>query len=175
MTMVRLGEHEYTLVAQRHARLTRMLPRVLADATDLGAINTADTAGLVGQLGGRVYDVLVVLLGEVMPRWEFAGFASAEAMDADAYDPAMDRSPTFEQITTAFEAAWQVNGMDRVAGGLGKLLGADMTQAIRRLVAAQITQVMASSSSASSPPVNGASPSASSGMSQQPEPAIASG
>lgn len=127
VTEVTLGEHTIPCVAQRHAYLENRLGRFFESLTKL------DTDGLTGDdignslakmFGEQTYEALCVFLPALskrMPRWEFAGYASADAMLAGDYDDEADKSPTFPQIVAAFEMAVKVNRFDVFKGLLGKL------------------------------------------------------
>jgi hypothetical protein len=50
-----------------------------------------------------------------MPKFAFQGYASAEAMAADEYDPgAAEKAPSVPQIVDAFDTALEVNGIKRL-------------------------------------------------------------
>lgn len=162
-TDVTLGEHTIACVAQRHAYLENRLGRFFESLTKI------DTDGLTGDdignslallFGEQTYEALCVFLPALakrMPKWEFAGYASADAMTAGEYDEDADKSPTFPQIVAAFEMAMKVNRFDVFKGLLAKL---DPTLVGRMLsVAAAETTLRLSPNSA---PPNGASDSTSS-------------
>lgn len=108
--MITLGDHTgIPVVPQRHAKL-----RNLMRSGDFEKLASAD-------YGPEAYRLLVAFIPaiEVIPLWEWEGYGSQEAMDADSYDDTLDKSPTTAQIVDAFEAVVEVSGGDR----LGKLLG----------------------------------------------------
>lgn len=142
METVRLGDHVVPVVAQRHARLRNKL-----SADDFQKIMTMD-------YGKEAYRVLSVLIPAMLvkdettgvpmvPLYEFEGYRSQEAMEADDYQEEYDRSPTTEEIVLAFEKALMVGGASR----LGKLMG--LLQAGASLTSVQQTQTL------SSPPMPG--------------------
>lgn len=160
---VTLGEHTIPCVAQRHAYLENRLGRFFDSLTKI------DTDGLSGDdvgnslakmFGEQTYDALCVFLPALakrMPRYEFAGYGSADAMQAGEYDEDADKSPTFPQIVAAFEMAMKVNRFDVFKGVLAKL---DPTMVGRMLnVAAAETTLKLSQNS---PPPSGESDSMSS-------------
>lgn len=106
---VTIGDHELLVVPQRHARLRRKL-----SAEDLEGIMSSNYASE----SYRVLSILIPQLPQKIPLWEWEGYASQEAMDADEYDEESDRSPTTADIINAFETAFMVSG----AGRLGKIV-----------------------------------------------------
>lgn len=126
--------HEFTLVAQPHSRLkhgiTRIvkgLPALGLDLADLAKLTDVDgLTAVVETLGAAadtiIYDVLCLLVPSFknrMPLYEFLGYASEEARQADDYDPDKAVDPTTPQIVAAIKAGIKVNDL----GNLGKLLG----------------------------------------------------
>lgn len=131
--------HTYELVPQRHARLERRLVGehgVFSSLDDLAQLDEREGLdNIVNLLGGYLYDVLHVFIPDLMPRHEFNGFATAEAMDASDYNENADTSPTVPQIVAAFRVAIDVNGL-RWVGKLKDFFDP-------RLVRAQLNAVMA--------------------------------
>lgn len=165
---VTLGRHEYTVVAQPHARIFRGLPRIFEEmgGLDEGA-DLTDATSAVNALGDRVHDVLRLFIPDLMGKPEFLGYASQQAMDADEYDEAaVNAAPTMPQIIEAFEAAIDVNGGRRLGELLGKLLGPQLAESFRRVLAARVSQSLQTSLSP-----NGASASTSSGERSRATPA----
>lgn len=168
---VTLGEHEnIPCVPQRHAYLENRLGRFFEGLTKI------DTDALAGDgigtqiatlLGDQAYDALCVFLPALskrMPRWEFAGYGSADAMAAGDYDEEQDKSPTFPQIVAAFEKAVEVNRFN-VFTGVGGMLKGLWEKADPTLVGQWLNVVLAEvalKTSPSSPPVSGESDSMSS-------------
>lgn len=168
---IKLADHTIRVVGQKHAYLLHEVPKFLAKLPD-GArafIDSADgdlgdiTEQLPGFLGEHVYEALALLipgadgkpggLENILPEHEFRGFATREAMDAGEYDPAYDKSPSFDEIVGAFEAVIKVNRFEvfrHVKDALGAGGGLDPTKA-RSMI------------SPSSPRTNGASAPTSSG------------
>jgi hypothetical protein len=116
--------------AQRHAYLTNRLGKfidVMASQADgLDSISSA-----VSVMGDSAYDVLCALipnLSKRVPKWEFAGYGSAEAYEQGEYDENEDKSPTFPEIVEAFEIAVRVNRFD-VFKALGSLVDPKMLKA----------------------------------------------
>lgn len=109
MELITLGHHSLPVVPQRHARLRHYL-------------SNTDFTNLIGEGYGhesyRLLSVLVPVLPDVMPEWEWEGFESAESMEKGEYVEDLDKSPTTEEIVVAFETVLKVNG----AGRLGKLM-----------------------------------------------------
>ncbi len=155
---VKLGEHELTVYAQRHAYLQNRLGKLVAGLMERG--QGLDTDGLLGFVGDSAYDVLCALIPAVqtrIPRYEFAGYVSQEAMDADEYDPEADRSPTVPEIREAVRVAIDVNGLD-VLGKLGSIVDPTL---LRAELNVRLVEAM-SSGSANSRAENGESASTSS-------------
>lgn len=111
--------HVYHVVQQRQARLLRKLfgEKGVISLDDLSELFDADDdaepdfAEILLGLGGKVHDVLSVFIPELMPRWEWDGFASETAAMEDQYDEDADRSPSVPQQQKAFETVIQVNGL----------------------------------------------------------------
>lgn len=155
LTFVRLGDRQFPVVPQKHARLRHRL-----SADDFQKV-------ISGNYSHEAYRVLSVLIPAIlpennpdggMPEWEFDGFPSREAWEAykggdlNAYDEHNDPGPTTEEIINAFEKAILVSGANRL-GKLMSLINA----------AGTITQATQSSGSAPMPGSSGESPSTSSG------------
>jgi hypothetical protein len=156
---VTLGDHTSPVYAQRHAyllnRLGRYVDELLESVTDL------DTTGLPAALQTHAYGLLAALIpsfAKRVPEYEFKGYADRAAMDAEAYDPEADRSPTLPEIREAFAVASRVNGFD-ILTHLGKVLDPSL---LRGVVNAQVAEAI-SQTSPTSPSANGTSGLTSSG------------
>lgn len=117
---VTLGKYTFPVVAQKHARLRHRL-----SADDFQSIMSEN-------YGAESYRILCVLIPALdpasrqnvnagsggMPLWEWEGFNSPEAMEADEWDEENDPSPTTSEIVNAFETALMVSGANR----LGKIV-----------------------------------------------------
>lgn len=153
--VVELGDHRYTVTPQRIGRLGHETASSVALLTGEGA--QEDAGGIVDQLGGGAHTVLHVFIDELMPRHEWLGYQSEEAQREQRYDRLSDRSPTFDQIVTAFEVVMKVNRLDLVKH-LRDLLGKDFFQAAARKMALDAlmgedeTSTTDESPSSSSPP-----------------------
>lgn len=141
---VELGAHTYTVRA-------RPLPRVFRALSGLqGRLQGVDTdrgmdAAIVS-LGDQAHDLLRVFIPDLMGKPEFSGFASERAMEeGEDDDAAMDRAPTFPQIIEAFEAAFRVNGGERVGELAGKVLGPEVAKVVQRLALAAISETLQTS------------------------------
>ena len=172
---IQLGEHEYRVQPQRHAYLKRELRGFVEQLGDLGEID-ADNLLDVGT--DQFYSLLSVLIPDLMPKWEWDGFASPQAAEADNYERETDRSPTPPEIKGALQAAIHVNEFDWV-GQLKNFIGPDLIRAQLRAVLAQRAaeavnkrqQKMPSEPpSTSLPPQNGESAPMSSGTSNPTSP-----
>ena len=109
METATIGEHRLPVVPQRHARLKHKL-----SPEDFTRLMSQD----YGRESYRVLSILIPALPEQIPLYEWEGFASEEAMEADDYDEALDKSPTTAEIIDAFETAFLVSG----AGKMGKIV-----------------------------------------------------
>lgn len=109
--------HSYRVVQQRHARLNRQLfgsEGIFSSVEELSEVLDVESDnldGFVREIGGKAYELLRVFIPDLMPRWEWDGYASETAADAEQYDEDADRSPSIPQITSALNAAIQVNGL----------------------------------------------------------------
>ena len=151
-----LGSREYTVVPQRIGYLRSKLGVVLAGVLD------QDLTGnnIMDFLGDKLYGTLKVFIPDLMPEWEFHGYATMEAMAEDVYDEQYDDSPSPTQIKRAFQAVSEVNEIDLLRH-LGKLIGPDL---IRSWVAGAVADSM-QASLPRSPRTSGESPGTSSPMS----------
>ena len=131
-----LGEQEYMLVPQRHARLRRQLGGLLSNLGDLGDLEIDSPNAMIDLIGEKVYDLLAIFIPEIMPRYEFMGYASTEAMDADRYDEEADRSPTQPEIIDAVKIGMAENGFDWI-GSVKDFIGTDFLRAQLRVRLAQ--------------------------------------
>lgn len=145
---VALGDYDYVIVPQRIGYLRSQLGVVLAGVLD----QELSSDNLVDILGDKLYGVLKVFIPDVMPEWEFQGYATKEAMVAGEYTQEYDKSPSATQIRRALTAVSEVNEIDLLRH-LGKLIGPDV---IRSWVATSIAGSMQESLS-KSPPTNGES------------------
>ena len=154
---VTLGEVTVPVYPQRHAYLTRRIAPAIQAAVARGEGVTADS--FLDFAGEGVYDLLSALMPNLekrMPRWQFLGFGSEQAMTDNAYEPDDDTSPTLPEIREAFVVAIKANGIDELAK-LGKVIDP-------RLIRAQVNSAIANSiDSQNSPPTNGGSPLTTSG------------
>lgn len=144
-----LGDETYTVVPQRIGYLRSKLGVVLSGILD------AELRGdnVVDVLGDKLYGVLQVFIPDLMPEWEFHGFPTREAMDADEYNEEYDSSPSATQIKRAMQAVADVNEIDLLRH-LGKLIGPD-------LIRGYLARAVADSMEANLPrsqPTNGESP-----------------
>jgi hypothetical protein len=181
---ITLGDETYLVVPQRHTRLTRRLfsdGGVFASIQDLTTLNTEEGLdSIIGALGGKIYEVLEVFIPDLMPRWQFEGYASEQFAADGQYDEEADRAPTVPEIKNALVVAIRVNGLDWI-GQLKQLVDP-------RVLKNQISLTMARMGSAaresrglgepslSSLPQNGASEPTSSGTTEptpEPQPASA--
>lgn len=122
---IKLGGHTYEVLPQPIGYLMNEL------GSDLqGAIET-EVEGVEGarDVGSRTYEVLKVFIPDLMPRYEFLGFASEEALKQgrDAYDRSQDRSPKPPQVVEAFKAIKRANGGE-VLDGLKAVLDQRLLQ-----------------------------------------------
>jgi hypothetical protein len=120
---VKLGDHEYVVVPQRIGYLRSKL------GTVLGGIVDADLASsnIVQFLGDKVYDVLAVFIPDIMPEYEFHGYATNEAMAEDKYDEEYDHSPSPTQVRQSLVSCTHVNEIDLLSH-VGKLIGPEVLQ-----------------------------------------------
>lgn len=146
---VKLGDHTYLVVPQRHAYLKRRLGGVI---DSLQGAEVTDGGGVMELVGSRIYEVLRAFIPDFMPRYEFEGFASEQAFVAEDYQEAADRSPSYAEQFDAIAVALEVNGLNRLKA-LGNVVSPEL---LRALIAEQVAN-MATQRSASSPSPNGAS------------------
>ncbi len=155
---ITLGSAEVDVFPQRHAYLTNRLGPVIQGVLERGDSVTPDN--LIGIAGDGVYDVLCALIPQLskrVPRWEFLGYGSADALAAGAYVEEDDHSPTLPEIREAFSVGMRVNGIDGLVSLLGKVIDP-------RLIRAEVNSALVTSlESRKSPLTSGGSESTSSG------------
>lgn len=120
---VTLGDREYHVVPQRIGYLRTQFG-VALQGLDTAALSSGN---VVEFLGERVYAVLSVFVPDIMPKYEFLGYSTQEALEADDYNPDYDRSPSASQIKTALLTGAEVNEIDLLKH-LGKLIGPDIVR-----------------------------------------------
>lgn len=105
---IKLGAYAYEVRPQPIGYLMNELGPEVMEALE------ADLGGVDGLriLGAKTYDVLKVFIPDLMPRHEFLGFESAEALarGREGYDREKDKSPSAPQTTEAFKVVKRVNG-----------------------------------------------------------------
>jgi hypothetical protein len=168
--VVKMGEHEYVVFPQRIGYLMNRLGPRLQEAIEA----EIDGVGGIKLVGVKAHDVLKVFIPDLMPAHEFLGYASEEALAADAYEEDADRSPDAPQIEAAFAAVKDVNG-GAVLDHLKALVGAlapEMKERALAFIVAKMAEKKDSLSetlapSPTSPPPSGGSDPTSSSMSPQ--------
>lgn len=131
---VKLGQHTYTVVAQRHAYLERKLGNELGSVLALAG---GDAANLVASGSVGYHGLLSVFIPDLMPLHEWRGFATQKTYEdtelfkssggeqgSDQYDEEADHSPDLDQMVDAFQAVAEVNRID-LLGKLKELVGPD--------------------------------------------------
>lgn len=170
---IALGRHTYTVIAQRHAYLQRTLGPKVAELGELD-VNAGNAATAVA---GGLHSTLSIFIPDLMPEWEWNGYASPTAADADDYDAEADNSPTVDQMVIAVEAVAEVNRLDLLKHLKG-LVGPDFRKAIWARAEVELTQFIASTgepASERSPSQSGESPSMNGGTSDPTEDASSAG
>lgn len=120
---ITLGNHDYLVAPQRIGWLRSRFGVALQglDTSELSQSNVMDF------LLQRAHGVLQVFIPDLMPIYEFNGFATREAMVEDNYDPEYDKSPSATQVKEALLRCAELNEMDLLKH-LGKLIGPDLIQ-----------------------------------------------
>lgn len=112
---VQLGQHQYEVVDQPLPYLKHELGALFETltGTDIDASNVLDF------LSGKAYDTVRIFIADLMPRHEWEGYATRDAMEQGDYDPVAARNgPTASQIKLAITVCMKVSGLDAY-----KLLG----------------------------------------------------
>lgn len=154
---ISMGDRRLPVVPQRHARLTHGFEALMKGLTDIDG-DLSSPAAVIGVLGEKAYDALALLIPAVgdIPRHEFMGYATEQAMADGHYDPEQDRSPDFAQIVGAFETAMRVSRFD-VLRPLLKLVDPTLLSAtVNAALAEQVEKSSLSTTSPSSPSTSGA-------------------
>lgn len=137
--MIKLGQHEYLVLPQPIGYLMNEL------GPELQAVLEAEVDGVDGVrvLGSKAYDVLRVFIPDLMPRHEFLGFPTEEAMRAKEYPGReVDPGPTAPQVKAAFEAVKKANGGEVLDGlkAVLAMLGPELRQRVSAFLVTLITQ-----------------------------------
>jgi len=170
---VQLGEHTYTVVAQRHAYLERKLGPEVSEVLKLAG---GDTASLIASGSEGYHRLLGIFIPDLMALFEWRGFPSQTAFDQtklwkesggdegeDQYDESQDKSPDLDQMVDAMQAVAEVNRIDLV-GKIKELAGpdffsSDLWKALKARVEIEaiqrLTTLDGGSSSESLPPPSG--------------------
>lgn len=127
VAQVQLGEHIYDVVPQKLGRLKRQLGSRLDSLADA----TVGQDNIIGLLGDQAYSILGVFIPDLMPKWEWDGYRSESAADADDYEEDTDHSPDADQVVTAFRVAMSVNKLD-LFKHLGKIVDPSMLTDVAR-------------------------------------------
>lgn len=159
---VTLGAHTYKVRPQKIGYLIHKLGPNLQEAL------AAEVEGVDGGelVGAKARDVLAVFIPDLMPVWEFVGYASEEAMLTGTYNEEDDHSPEPLQIKAAFKAASDANGGE-VFKHLKALMGPVLWERLTAFLTAKLAEESGplstiSASLPTSPSANGASASTSS-------------
>jgi hypothetical protein len=144
---VRIGNYEYVVVPQKVGRIKRKLRAILGDLGEEGSLE--ENTSFVDVLSSRGYEILKALIPDLMPKHEFEGYRSEQAMIEDDYAEEFDHSPTFAEIVNAFEVAMKVSRYD-IFKSLGKLISSDLISAVVNQAAADLAIRSLPSSSATS-------------------------
>ncbi len=147
-----IGSYTYAVVPQRIGRLRKRLGRALGDLENLTGDTLADFAGASLE---RAHAILKVFIPDLMPVYEFCGYRSQEAMDADE-DEDGDYGPTVPDIVNAFEVVMRVNRLDL----LGHLRSVVSPELIRAFVSSRVAEAIR----ATSPTDSSASSASTSGL-----------
>jgi hypothetical protein len=160
---IELGPYRYTIVPQKIGRLRHSLREAftpgaddsddaLAEAEELAEkVDSGQGEDVVEQLGGQAHAVLGVFIPDLMPKYEWLGFATEQAMKDDAYVGAQDRSPDLDQIVEALETCMHVNRIDLVKH-LKDLVSPDFRKAmVQKLIADFLTNNSSNSFSPATP------------------------
>jgi hypothetical protein len=108
---VKLGDHTYNLVPQRHAYLQRRLGALMEQ---LSGIEDIAGAAILDSLGDQLYQFMRIFIPDLMPEWEYKGYGIEEAMEADEYVEINDHSPAWADEVAAIEVALRVNRLDLI-------------------------------------------------------------
>lgn len=136
---IKLGRHNYEVLPQPIGYLMNEV------GSDLQAALESDADGLDGtrQVGQKSYELLKVFIPDLMPLYEFLGFASEEAMRMGpaGYDRTHDHSPKPPQIAQAVKEIKRANGGE-VLDGLKAVLDQRMVQKATTLLISLASEVM---------------------------------
>lgn len=136
-----IGTYTYSVVPQRIGRLKKRLGPALGSLQELQGDSLV---GFVSDSLERSHAVLKVFIPDLMPLYEFSGYRSEAAMEADE-DEEGEFGPTIPDIINAFEVVMKVNRLDL----LGHLRTVISPEIIKALITNQIAESIRSTSSPS--------------------------
>jgi hypothetical protein len=144
---VTLGERSYAMLPQPIGYLRSQFGVALGNVENIDI----DASNILNLLVERGYGLLKVFIPDLMPEWEFNGYATRESWEAGEYDMEYDKSPTTKQIRRAFTAAVELNEID-ILKHLGKVIGPDLVkglvvEALQKSIAASEKSAMLSAQS----------------------------
>jgi len=163
MREVKLGTHDLPVIEQSLPYVERhAVPKLVEMVGGLQeAGNIRSVTDLLSALRGRVYDALDLFLPvkKTIPRHEWNGYASEQAMARDEYDEeALGRAVKHSQIVLAVEAIIAEHSFD-VYMKLGGKLGAFVDPTVLRArVTLGLVDLLSSIDSPSLPSPNGDTP-----------------
>jgi hypothetical protein len=136
---VQLGTHQYEVKDQPLPYLRHELGAFFETLTAA----EVDASNVLEFLSGRAHEVLKVFIPDLMPLWEWNGYATAHAMEAGEYDAVAARNgPKPSEIRTAITVCMKVSGMDAYKV-LGKIVDPTL---LRAWVTRELTRFLSSTS-----------------------------
>lgn len=122
---VQLGQHQYEVVDQPLPYLKHELGALFETLTE----TDIDASNVLDFLSGKAYELLHIFIADLMPLWEWNGYATAHAMEAGEYDAVAARNgPTPSQIKLAITVCMKVSGLDAYKM-LGKIVDPTLLRA----------------------------------------------
>jgi len=143
------GPHEITLAPQAIGRVQHVVLPALDGLQEI-------QSGQFSEAGYKFVVALIPDVGRKMPLYEFLGYASRDAHEAEQYDEGNDPSPTLDEVLHALEMAAEISGVDTIR----KWMGPELMRATGRALMANVASTISTNSASQS----GMSPSESSTM-----------
>lgn len=151
---VTLGEQSYLVSPQRIGYLRSKLG-VFFNQLSTGGLDFSD-GDVINTLGEKVHDVLKVFIPDLMPAWEFHGYATEEDWREGRYDDRYDKSPSPPQVRAAFTAVMEVNELDLLKH-LGKIVDLEL---LRTEISERVSEAMLTASQQAQSEMSSALPTA---------------
>lgn len=138
---VTLGEVEYHCYPQRIGYLKNRLDKAITSLAEEKLDNVGSVGDFVGLGGHQVYVFLKVFYPALMPEWQFEGYGDEPSWNEGIYSEENDRSPSLDQIITAFDMALKVNRLDALKALREAVPFDSLMATVRTMIRARLAEV----------------------------------